>query len=156
MRTSYQHKQFGGISLLASVAGVLVILGLVSQMGAHPLLLAVLGLLVFVAVAFSSLTVAVTFSSLVFWFGPGILRKTVSLEDIERVEAVRNPWYYGVGMRITPRGMLYNVSGLSAVEITQRSGGRFRLGTDEPERLCRALQEAMSRFEGSRRANGRE
>jgi len=147
MRTTYQHKQFGGISLLASVAGILVILSLVSQLGARPTLMIVLVLLVFIAVSCSSLTAAVTPSSLVFWFGPGILRRTVFLRDIESVEPVKNPWYYGIGLRVTPRGMLYSVSGLSAVEITRRDGSRFRLGTDEPEKLCAALRQAMSRFE---------
>ena len=147
MRTSYQHKQFGGISLLASVIGILVILLLVSQIGPRPLLLIVLALLVFVAVSCSSLTVATTPSSLVFWFGPGILRKTVALREIERVEPVKNPWYYGIGLRVTPRGMLYNVSGLSAVEIPKRDGSQVRLGTDEPERLAAALRQALDRFE---------
>ncbi|MFU8896824.1 MAG: hypothetical protein ACNA8J_10590 [Gammaproteobacteria bacterium] len=147
MRTSYQHKQFGGISLLASVIGILVVLLLVSQLGSQPLLLVLLALLVFVAVSCSSLTVIVTPSSLVFWFGPGVLRKTIALREVEGVEPVRNPWYYGIGLRVTPRGMLYNVSGLSAVEITRRDGTRLRLGTDEPERLTAALRQALSRFE---------
>jgi hypothetical protein len=147
MRTTYQHKQFGGISLLASIGGILVILGLVSQLGAQPMLVVVLAVLVFVAVGCSSLTVAVTPSSLVFWFGPGILRRTESLSDIVSVEPVKNPWYYGIGLRVTPRGMLYSVSGLHAVEVTRRDGSRFRLGTDEPEKLTAALRQALSRFE---------
>ncbi len=147
MRTSYQHKQFGGISLLASVIGILVVLLLVSQLGPQPLLLILLALMVFVAVSCSSLTVIVTPSSLVFWFGPGVLRKTIALREVESVEPVRNPWYYGIGLRVTPRGMLYNVSGLSAVEITKRDGTRLRVGTDEPERLAAALRQALSRFE---------
>jgi hypothetical protein len=41
--------------------------------------------------------------------------------------------------------MLYNVSGLDAVEITRQDGSRFRLGTDQPERLARTLSEALAR-----------
>jgi len=147
VKTLYQHRQVGGFSLLGAGAGVLLILALVGQMGPHPMLLLVLGLMVLVGVMLSSLTVVVTPSSLVFWFGPGVLRKTVPLAELEGVEAVRNPWYYGIGLRATPRGMLYNVSGLSAVEVTRRDGGRFRIGTDEPERLCASLRQAMARFE---------
>lgn len=147
MRTLYRHKQVGAFCLLGAGAGILLILVLVTQMGAHPMLLIVLGLIVLVGVMLSSLTVVVTPSSLVFWFGPGVLRKTVPLSEIASVEAVRNPWYYGIGLRATPRGMLYNVSGLSAVEVTRRDGGRFRVGTDEPERLCASLNKAMARFE---------
>lgn len=147
MRTLYRHKQIGRFSLLGAGAGIILILALVSQMGAHPMLLAVLGLMAFAGVVLSSLTVVLTASSLVLWFGPGVLRKIVPLAEIANVEAVRNPWYYGIGLRATPRGMLYNVSGLSAVEITRRDGERFRIGTDEPERLCASLKQAMARFE---------
>jgi hypothetical protein len=42
--------------------------------------------------------------------------------------------------------MLYSVSGLDAVEVTRKDGGRFRLGTDQPERLARALESALDRF----------
>lgn len=147
MKTLYRHKQVGRFSLFGTGAGILLILALVGQLGAHPMLLAVLGLIVFAGVMLSSLTVVVTPSSLVFWFGPGVLRKTVPLAEIASVASVRNPWYYGIGLRATPRGMLYNVSGLSAVEVTRRDGGRFRVGTDEPDRLCASLRQAMARFE---------
>jgi hypothetical protein len=53
---------------------------------------------------------------------------------------VRNPWYYGWGIRITPDGLLYNVSGTRAVEITLTDGSKLRLGTDEPEALCQAIR----------------
>ena len=146
MRHAYRHKQFGSVAVLASGAAILLVLVLTGQLGAHPLLLLLLGLLAFVLVMFSSLTVMVTASSLVFWFGPGILRKTVPLAEVSQVEVVRNPWYYGWGIRFTPRGMLYAVSGLDAVELTRRDGSRLRIGTDEPGRLERALRQALERF----------
>jgi len=146
MRNAYRHKQFGSVLVLVSGAAILLVLFLTGQLGAHPLLLLLLGLLAFALVMFSSLTVMVTASSLVFWFGPGILRKTVPLAEISQVEVVRNPWYYGWGIRFTPRGVLYAVSGLDAVELTRRDGSRLRLGTDEPERLGRALRQALERF----------
>jgi hypothetical protein len=146
MRTSYRHKQFGGFSVFASAAAILLLLALLGPAAAHPALLLLLGAVAAVAVAFSSLTVEISPSSLVFWFGPGLLRQTVPLAEIAAVEPVRNPWYYGVGLRLTPRGMLYSVSGLSAVEILRHDGGRFRLGTDEPERLTTALRLALDRF----------
>lgn len=146
MRTSYRHKQFGTALVVGNSVLILVIFALVSQAGAHPVLLLVLGLNAFLLVIFSSLTVMITASSLVFWFGPGVLRKTVSLADIESHAPVRNPWYAGFGVRYLGPGTLYNVSGLSAVEITLRDGKRFRLGTDEPERLAAALRQARERL----------
>ena len=37
-------------------------------------------------------------------------------------------------------GWLFNVSGLQAVEIFLRSGKKYRIGTDEPERLVEAIR----------------
>jgi hypothetical protein len=39
---------------------------------------------------------------------------------------------------------VWNVSGLDAVELTLRSGRRFRIGTDEPEELAKAIAMNMS------------
>jgi hypothetical protein len=69
--------------------------------------------------------------------------KTVRIEDIQSAEVVENPWYAGWGIRITPQGMLYNVSGFQAVEMRMKNGSRFRLGTDEPESLQGAILQAM-------------
>ena len=37
-------------------------------------------------------------------------------------------------------GWLFNVSGVQAVEICLRSGRKYRMGTDEPERLADAIR----------------
>ena len=55
---------------------------------------------------------------------------------------VKDPWYYFLGIRYTPRGWLFAVSGSSAVELQLKSGKFFRIGTDEPERLIKALDVA--------------
>ena len=146
LRNTYRHKQFGGFIIAAMAVAVVAIIALLGPTAAHPAMLIVFGALLLVAVVFSSLTVQVSASSLVFWFGPGVLRRQVPLAEVESVEVVRNPWYWGVGWRLTPRGMLYSVSGLDAVEITRKDGSRFRLGTDQPERLARALSDALQRL----------
>jgi len=145
MRTSYRHKQFGTALVVGNSALILLVFWLTAQAGPHPVLLLALALLAFLLVIFSSLTVMITASSLVFWFGPGVMRKTVPLASIESAVPVRNPWYAGFGIRYLVQGILYNVSGLSAVEIVLRDGKSFRLGTDEPEKLASALREAMDR-----------
>jgi hypothetical protein len=40
-------------------------------------------------------------------------------------------------------GWLYNVSGLRAVEVGLKSGRKYRVGTDEPERLEAALKQRI-------------
>jgi hypothetical protein len=76
------------------------------------------------------------------WFGPGVIRKRIALAEISSWRAVRNPWYVGWGIRAGPRGMIWNVSGFDAVELDLAGGRHFRIGTDEPEVLVRAIGQA--------------
>ncbi|MBK9953017.1 MAG: hypothetical protein IPP10_16520, partial [Candidatus Competibacteraceae bacterium] len=77
--------------------------------------------------------------------GIGLIRKSIPLAEIVEVKPVRNSWLHGWGDSLDAPGWLYNVSGWEAVEITLRSGKRFRLGTDEPQKLARAIQAAKGR-----------
>jgi hypothetical protein len=64
--------------------------------------------------------------------------------SIEAYRVVENPWYYGWGIRFTPRGWLFNVSGFSAIELQMKSGKLYRIGTDDPEGLAKAVGEALT------------
>lgn len=96
--------------------------------------------LIAVGLLFATLTVTVADGCLTCRFGIGIIRRTIRLKDVRTAEAVRNRWYYGWGIRLVPQGWLWNVSGLNAVELTFTDGKRFRIGTDEPERLVAAIR----------------
>jgi hypothetical protein len=95
---------------------------------------------------FSSLTVEVSRDELVWFFGPGVWRKTISRSDIESAIHVRNKWWWGWGIHLTPRGWLYNVSGLDAVEVSLRNGTMLRIGSDQVGQLVDALN--LDQFHG--------
>lgn len=97
-------------------------------------------LFVLLAWVFSSLTIEVNDRELVSHFGPGIWTRRVALGDITSVEQTTSTALEGWGIRITGRGMLYNVAGRDAVEIRLATGRRFRLGTDDPGRLAAAIR----------------
>jgi hypothetical protein len=63
----------------------------------------------------------------------------------------KTPWYYGWGIRLTPTGWLWNVSGLARVEVQFDDGHRFRVGSDEPNRLAEALLSEMRAVERAAR-----
>jgi len=109
-----------------------------------PVRLIVAVLLIMSGVLFSSLTVEISDGELRFHFGPGFWRKRFALTEVVDASVTQSSWWEGWGIRITPRGTLYNVSGTGAVEITLRSGQRFRIGTDEPEVLAQAVRMAIS------------
>ena len=102
-------------------------------------LLCACGLLLFMTWLFGSLTVEVDEEELRHWFGPGFWKKSYQLLDIESAKVVRNSWFWGWGIRLTPHGWLYNVSGLDAVQLQLRSGRKLRIGTDDPQGLIEVI-----------------
>lgn len=93
---------------------------------------------------FGWLTVQVDREAVRLQFGLGPVRKTIPIERITAVRVVRNPWYWGWGIRLIPGGWMWNVHGLGAVEL-QLDGKRvFRVGTAEPQKLAAAIQAALS------------
>jgi hypothetical protein len=103
----------------------------------------VAALLVLILALFHSLTVTVSRQEVRLHFGIGLIRKRFALSGIESVRTVRNHWYNGWGIRVIRKGWLYNVSGLDAVELRFHDGKVARIGTDEPVRLVRAIENAM-------------
>lgn len=140
MNEEYRHTQTGYLVLVAVGGGALCAAAVMALTGFHWLPLSVALLLWVCLVLFSSLTVTVDAEKIVARFGPGVIRKTFLLSDVESCEAVRNQWYWGWGIRWIVHGWLYNVSGLSAVELRMKSGRRNRIGTDEPGELQKAIQ----------------
>ena len=140
---NYRHTQIGYLTLIVIIVAALgIAVSLPNE--ARPVTLGVAALLVIIAVLFSSLTVEVGGEELRFHFGPGFWRKRVALSEVAAATPTQSSWWEGWGIRFTPRGMLYNVSGTNAVEIELRSGRRFRIGTDEPEAMVQAIRAAIS------------
>jgi hypothetical protein len=135
----YHHTQFGNITRTAAIAGLAAAVYVLLQFGSRPILWLLLLVAMAGVIAFSSLTVELDQERLRFWFGPGLFGRAFPLHEISAWSAVQNPWWYGWGIHLTPRGWLYNVSGREAVELEFVDGHRLRIGTDEPERLCEAI-----------------
>lgn len=93
---------------------------------------------------FSYLTITIGDGVLACHFGFGFWPKRFPLADIIVAGLSPSSWIDGWGIRVTPSGMLYNVSGTGAVEVRLRSGTRFRLGSDEPEVLLEVLRTAIA------------
>ena len=140
----YKHTQIGYL-LLTSYSAIALFIGyLTIVVDFHPLALASLIIILIALGIFNHLTVAVDDQMIKIQFGLRIIRKTFPLKEIEAYRVVKNPWYYGWGIRFTPRGWLFNVSGFSAIELQMRSGKRYRIGTDDPDNLAEALGKALN------------
>lgn len=146
MTNHYHHTQIGYFVIIALVIACLFCLLFMIFIGFYWITFASLVLFSICLALFATLTVMISEDILEIRFGPGIIRKKFSLKEIESCQVVKNPWYYGWGIRMTPHGWLYNVSGLSAIEITMKDGKKYRIGTDVPQDLAQAIQVAIGKM----------
>ncbi len=142
---TYRHTQFGAVVVVALFAVIPVGVLPVWLAGTGAVALLILGILAVVLALFANLTVEVGAEQIRIHFGIGLIRKRFPLDQIDTCRPVRNSWIYGWGIRLTPHGWLYNVSGLDAVELKMKNGKTCRIGTDEPEVLSSTIRKAVGR-----------
>ena len=94
---------------------------------------------------FHSLRVEIGTSEISITFGIGWIKKRFPLSQISSARPVTNRWFYGWGIRYTPHGWLFNVSGWDATEIEMHNGKKYRIGSDEPDKLTKAILSAAGR-----------
>jgi hypothetical protein len=140
--TVYRHTQFGTVTVISVVAAIALVVVIAGRTGWHPIPVVVSIALGVSLLLFYCLTIDIDRERVRCAFGPGLISKQVPLVEIAAARAVRNKWYWGWGIRLTPSGWMFNVSGLDAVELELVGGGRFRVGTDEPDAVVRAIVQA--------------
>lgn len=138
----YRHTQFGTVIIFAvGIVIAAIFVHFIMSGSMHPNEAGVAILLLVTLFLFASLTVEIKHGIVVCRFGPGLIRKEIKLSDITDARPVTNSWLAGWGIRWMPgRYMLWNVSGFQAVELKLKNGKKFRIGTDEPDLLVRAIQ----------------
>jgi hypothetical protein len=142
----YDHTQRNAVTFLVFNLAALLPIGLFlsgalasADVGVRITVLVAAVVMMVSSFAFSSLRITVRDGQLSWWFGPGIVKKTVPLSTIVSAEPTTTSIFNGWGIHLTGRGWLYNVAGRQAVLITQQDGKRFLLGTDEPDGLATAI-----------------
>jgi len=143
MTYHYHHTQIGYFTIIALAIALLFSALLMAVIGFNWITFAALIIFSVCLALFATLTVVIVDDVLEIRFGPGIIQKKFSLTEIDSCQVVKNPWYYGWGIRMTPHGWLFNVSGFSAVEIKMKTGKKYRIGTDVPDELEQAIRESM-------------
>lgn len=145
---TYKHKQWGLVTLVVMPVIAAVILAINES---FPLPAAgvgvVFGVLTLAAITFSSMTIEVNESEINWYFGPGLFKKSLPLEEVGQCKKVKNPLWMGIGIHAYGTGWIYNVSGLLGIEIELKGGSFIRLGTDEPNYLAQAIEDAKDNVE---------
>jgi hypothetical protein len=144
MPTPYRHRQFSRYAVGSFVA-VTILMGLAffSHGFELPMLPIFLGMVAFLAgfhFVVTFLTVEVSERELMWHFGGGFWRKRIARSDIARVERVRLPWWYGIGIKYMRPAWVYLVAPGAGIEVALTNGEVVRIGTDDPEGLAAALK----------------
>ena len=140
----YKHTQVGYIHVILNGASVLFLGGMIIVSGFELRYFILLIVMVILMTQFSALTVRVGGGAITAQFGVGLISIPIQLSEVQSYAKVRNPWYYGVGIRYTPRGWLYNIYGLSAIELLMKNGKTCRIGTDDSDGLAQAIHHALN------------
>lgn len=135
----YRHTQIGWTLIFFLGLGCFLVAGLTALTGPNVVSYAVFALLALCLLAFTTMTVTVNPGELEVILGRGLIRNRIALHEIETAAIVRNPWYYGWGIKFIPGGRLWNVHGFHAVEVILLNRRRYRIGTDDPQGLIQAL-----------------
>lgn len=137
---------FGLIVIFIGIASFFV-WGLANAGLSGPVFL--VGLLIFSLICgvFSTLTTRVTNDKVEWHFTLGFLRKAVALNQIKSAKIVRNKWWWGLGIRFTPNGWLYCVSGLDAIMLRLENGHKISIGTDELDEFMGAIDRAINGYQ---------
>ena len=124
--TTYKHTQIGYLMLFITLVVLVLFAWLQITAKAEPpsydsgtnfAITAIMALILFILVSFSTLTVFIDEQFLKIRFGWGIFSKNFPC--------------------------IFNVSGFDAIEIKMKNGKIYRIGTDEPEKLESAIKQVI-------------
>lgn len=148
---SYRHTQLGYVIIVSMILSCVITL--IVCLAFPKLMSAAITTVTFVillagTVLFWSLTIEVGDNRLRCWFGPGLIRKSVLLDEIADAQLWKMSGIGGWGIHFSPQGWVYNVSGRQGVLFVLKNGKQFILGSDEPERLAATVLDAIGSGQG--------
>lgn len=123
----YEKTQIGWLMILIfSLIIIQLTLAYCYQLGDNPLplgaFIALSLLFILLLLVFYRLKIRVDSSGIHVIYGIGLIHININPQEIYQVSAVKTPWFYGLGIRFTGKGMLYNIQGFHAVEIYYLDG----------------------------------
>jgi hypothetical protein len=140
-----KYTQFGTLSVIVMSSCLIFCIVMMLISGFNDI--APIGVLSFVALImiiclliFYKLTIYIDDTYIKFKLGIGLIAKKYLISDIQNCKSVHNNPIYGVGIRKIPKGWLYNVTGLSAIELSFKNQKSIvRIGTNQPDKIAEEI-----------------
>ena len=101
-------------------------------------------IIVGIILLFFKLTLTIDDVNIKVSFGIGLIKKSIALKDInlQTTEELKTPWNFGIGMRVTKYGLLYNTKPGVAIRLNYKNSEKaFLVGTDNFDKIKKILLE---------------
>jgi len=144
-----KYTQFGAFTVIALSSALIFCIVIMIITGLNDL--APIGIMGFVVMTlliclliFYKLTITIDDTYIRFSLGTGLIAKKYLISDIQSCKSVSNNLIYGIGIRKIPKGWLYNVTGLKAIEIKfKNSKSIVRIGTNHPDEIAEIISKMI-------------
>ena len=145
MKTIYRKTQYGILAILIVLISILITFGFYYQAGPNPLpltpFIVIMSVFIVTILLFYKLEISIDNEKITAVFGIGLVKKNFLINEIDSIESYKIPWYVGIGIRITQRGTLWNVSTGRAVLINNKAKTKtFLVGSAEVDKIIRILK----------------
>ncbi len=148
----YEETQYGFFVIIVFVLIIIfMFLAYSGQWGTRPItkvpFLIMSGFFIFILVLFYKLNIKIKENQIKITYGIGLIRIRIRPEKVFDLETFRVPWYWGMGIRLTPKGWLYSLNSFKAVIIKYGIKGKIKkilIGTPDPEQLKSAIEHYFS------------
>jgi len=142
---AYKNTQSGWHFVVICILLTILVFAIVplEQLGLLHYLM--LFLLILLGVLFHSLTIEVDRGKIKCYFGQGLIGQEFPVREVAACESIRVSWFWGWGIRWTPKGWMYNIWGTRAVLLKFKSGKTFLMGSNEPDVVCDVIREEMAK-----------
>lgn len=104
-------------------------------------------LFVIILILFYKLDIIITSQYAIASFGIGLLYKKIAINDLDITTArgVKIPWYWGIGIRFTPQGTLYNTHTGGNLHIkTKNKMNEFFVSTSNAPSIIASIKEVQA------------
>ncbi|GEM_PF-573482 len=107
--------------------------------------LIIMSIIIFIiCLLFYQLDTSITYRKIKLRYGIGLIKINPNIDELISVEITRIPWWYGLGIKITSKGWMYNIQGRDVVMLKYQKGASkesIMIGTAQPEELKKSLME---------------
>jgi len=146
-RPVYQHVQQGvalrafmlGLAACFLLVAIVLLFGTGDPQNVAGIFIVACSILLISGIVFSTMTIQVTATDVLWWFGFGWPGGRIPRTELTGEEVTNPGILNGIGLHLTLRGWLWNVSLGPAVALHHNGKLATILGTDDPDGLLRAL-----------------